>query len=167
MTSQHRNTATSWITGKGNLAVGPGRPFQNTKRSHPSMLSMQKKPIRPSRPRCCPCSPELLRLISKIYFKNSKKKNLIKLSSKETSYPVKNWARDLNKHFYQRQYAGSDGKESVCNAGDLASIPGLGRSTGEGNGNPLQYSCLENSMDRGAWRATVHGVTKRWTLLNN
>ena len=46
---------------------------------------------------------------------------------------------------------GSDGKASACNAGDLGSIPELGRSPGEGNGNPLQYSCLENSMDRGAW----------------
>ena len=51
-------------------------------------------------------------------------------------------------------------KESACNAGDLGLIPGLGRSPGEGNGNPLQYSCLENPMDRGAWRATVHGVTR-------
>ena len=48
---------------------------------------------------------------------------------------------------------GSDGKESACNAGDLSSIPGLGRSPEEGNGNPLQYSCLENSMDRGAWQS--------------
>ena len=55
---------------------------------------------------------------------------------------------------------GSDGKESACNAGDLGSIPGLGRSPGEGNGNPLQYSCLQNSMGIGAWRAIVHGVTK-------
>ena len=55
---------------------------------------------------------------------------------------------------------GSDGKESACNAGDLGSIPGLGRSPEEGNGNPLQYSCLENSMDRGAWWATVHAVTE-------
>ena len=55
---------------------------------------------------------------------------------------------------------GSDSKESVCNAGDPASIPGLGRSSGEGNGNPLQYSCLKNSMDRGAWQATVHRVAK-------
>ena len=55
---------------------------------------------------------------------------------------------------------GSDDKESVCNVGDLGSIPGSGRSPGEGNGNPLQYSSLENPMDRGAWRATVHGVTK-------
>ena len=54
----------------------------------------------------------------------------------------------------------SDGKESGCNAGDLSSIPGLGRSPKEGNGYPLQYSCLENSVDRGAWGATVHGVTK-------
>ena len=50
----------------------------------------------------------------------------------------------------------SDGKESTCNAGDLDSIPGLGRSPGGGHGNPLQYSCLENPMDRGAWWATVH-----------
>ena len=51
-------------------------------------------------------------------------------------------------------------KGSACNAGDLGSIPGLGRSPGEGNGNPLQYSCLENPMDRGAWQITVHGVAK-------
>ena len=55
---------------------------------------------------------------------------------------------------------GSVDKDSACNAGDLRSIPGLGRFPGEGNGNPLQYSCLENSMDRGARWATVHGVTK-------
>ena len=55
---------------------------------------------------------------------------------------------------------GSDGKESTCNAEDLGSIPGLGRSPGEGNGNPLQYSGLENSMDRKAWQATIHGVAE-------
>ena len=52
------------------------------------------------------------------------------------------------------------GKESACQAGDSGSIPGLGRSPGEGNGDPLQYSCLGNPMDRGAWWATVHGVPK-------
>ena len=62
---------------------------------------------------------------------------------------------------------GSYGKASACNAGDLGSIPGSGRSLGEGNGNPLQYSCLENSMDRGAWWATVHGVPKSRTRLSN
>ena len=55
---------------------------------------------------------------------------------------------------------GSDGKESACNAGDLGSIPELGRSPGEGNGYPLHYSYLENPMDRGAWWATVHVVAK-------
>jgi len=55
---------------------------------------------------------------------------------------------------------GSDGKESACNEGDPSSIPGLRRSPGEGNGYPLQYSCLENPMDRGAWWATVHRVAK-------
>ena len=61
---------------------------------------------------------------------------------------------------------GSDGKESACNAGYLGSTPGLRRSHGEGNGNPLQYSCLENSMDRGVWWTTVHGVSKSWKLSN-
>ena len=55
---------------------------------------------------------------------------------------------------------GSVGKESACSAGDLGSVPGLGRSPGEGNGYPLQYPCLENPMDRGAWWAAVHGVAK-------
>ena len=63
--------------------------------------------------------------------------------------------------------ADSDGKESACNAGDLALIPELGRSPGGGHGNPLQYSCLENPMDRGAWRATVHGVEKSRTQLSD
>ena len=59
----------------------------------------------------------------------------------------------------------SDGKESTCNAGDLGLIPGLGRSPGDGNDNPLQYTCLENFISRGAWRATVHGATKSRTQL--
>ena len=62
---------------------------------------------------------------------------------------------------------GSDSKESACNAEDPDSIPGLGRSPGGGNGYPLQYSCLENPTDRGAWWATVHGVTKSWTQLSD
>ena len=61
----------------------------------------------------------------------------------------------------------SDSKESAHNAGDLGSIPGLGRSPEEGNGNSLQYSCLENPMDRGAWQSTVHGVTKGRTPLSD
>ena len=62
---------------------------------------------------------------------------------------------------------GSDGKASAYNAGDPGLIPGSGRSLGEGNGNPLQYSCLENSMDRGAWWATVHRVTKSQIQLSD
>ena len=61
----------------------------------------------------------------------------------------------------------SVGKESACNAGDPGSIPESGKSPGERNGNPFQYSCLENPMDRGTWQATVHGVTKSWTQLSN
>ena len=61
----------------------------------------------------------------------------------------------------------SDSKESACNAGGPGLIPGSGRSPGEGNGNPLQYSCLKKTMDRGAWWATVHGVIKSWTRLGD
>ena len=62
---------------------------------------------------------------------------------------------------------GSDSKASAYNVGDLGSIPGSGRSPGEGNGNPLQYSCLENPMDGGAWWATIHGVAKSQTQLRD
>ena len=62
---------------------------------------------------------------------------------------------------------GSDGKESACNTGDLGSIPGSVRSPGGGHGNQLQYSYLENPMDRGVWQATVHGAAKSQTRLSN
>ena len=62
---------------------------------------------------------------------------------------------------------GLDSKESACIAGDQRAITGWGRSPGEGNGYPLQYSYLEKYKDRGAWRSTVHGVAKSWTLLSN
>ena len=69
---------------------------------------------------------------------------------------------------YQGSFpAGSHGKEFACNAGDLGLIPGSGRCPGGGHGNPLQYFCLQNPMDRGAWWATVHGVTNSWTQLSN
>ena len=61
----------------------------------------------------------------------------------------------------------SNSKESACNRGDPGSIAGSERSPGEGIGNPLQYSCLENPMDRGAWQATVLGVSKSWTRLSD
>ena len=83
-----------------------------------------------------------------------------------------NWETGIDIYIYSTVYvmglpSGSDGKESACNAGDTVLIPGLGRSPGEGNGNPLQYSCLENSMDRGAWQAVVHGVEKNQTRLRD
>ena len=62
---------------------------------------------------------------------------------------------------------GSEVKASACNVGDLGSVPGWGRAPGEGNGTPLQYSCLENPMDGGAWWATVHGVAKSRTRLSD
>ena len=58
---------------------------------------------------------------------------------------------------------GTESLQSACSAGDPGSIPGSRRCSGEGNGNPFQYSCLENPMDRGAWEAIVHGVAKSWT----
>ena len=78
---------------------------------------------------------------------------------------LKEIKRDLNKH--EGFSCGSAGKESAWNVGDLGLIPGSGRLLGEGNGNPLQYSCLENPMDIGAWRATVHGVANSRTQLSN
>ena len=59
-------------------------------------------------------------------------------------------------------FGGSDSKESTCSAKDPHSIPGMGRSPGEGNGSPLRYSCLENPIDKGAWWAIVHGVAEKW-----
>ena len=68
-------------------------------------------------------------------------------------------------HLLDQDDVGSDGKGTICNAGDPGSVRGLGRSPGEGNGYSLQYSCLESSMDlvEGHWRATVHGIAKNWT----
>ena len=78
------------------------------------------------------------------------------------------WRRDrLPTPVFLDLPGGSDGKESTCYTGDLGSIPGLGRSLGEGKGNPIQYSCLEKPVNRGAWWATVHGVIKSWTWLRN
>ena len=70
-------------------------------------------------------------------------------------------------HTHMRSPGGSGSKESACNVGDLSSIPGSGRSPGKENGNPVQYSCLENTMDRRAWQATVHRVTKSQTQLSD
>ena len=82
-------------------------------------------------------------------------------------YNSKTWAQPKcpsTDNWLQKGFpGGSDGKASACNAGDPGSIPGSRRSPGEGNGNPLQYSCLENSMDRGAWWSTVCGVAKSQT----
>ena len=70
-------------------------------------------------------------------------------------------ARSVIKELVWRGFpGGSDGEGSACSAGDQGSIPGSGRAPGEGNGNPLQYFCLENLVDRGAWWAAVHGVTR-------
>ena len=86
------------------------------------------------------------------------------LFSFETAKPVLFTYAIKNSKLVKMSFPGSpDGKESACNAGDLGSIPGSGRSPGERNGNPLQYSCLENPMDRGGWWATVHGIPKSWT----
>ena len=77
------------------------------------------------------------------------------------------WCRDLGICSMKGFPGDSGSKVSACSAGDLDSIPGSGRCPGGGNGNPLQYSCLENPMDGGAWEATVHGVAKSRTWLSN
>ena len=69
--------------------------------------------------------------------------------------------------FKHNSPGGSDGKQSACIAGDLGLNPGLGKFPGEGNGNPFQYSCLENPMDREVWWATLHRVTKSQTRLSD
>ena len=83
------------------------------------------------------------------------------------AYFVRNWKRLMIDCCWLESYWGfpgsSDGKESTCSLGDPGSILGLGRSLGEGNGNPLQYSDLKNSTDRGAWWAPVHGVVNNQT----
>ena len=80
--------------------------------------------------------------------------------------PVQEWHANSWSVPYFRLSCSSNREESGCDAGDQGLIPGVGRSSGERNGNPLQYSCLENPMDRGAWRATAHGVAKSWTWLS-
>ena len=70
-------------------------------------------------------------------------------------------------HVQQGSPGGLDGEEPACHAGDPSSAPGSGRSPGEGNGDPLQDSCLGNLLDRGSWQAIVHGVTKSWTQLSD
>ena len=77
---------------------------------------------------------------------------------------VKGYKTDWGKEKILRSFPGcSAGKESACNSGDPGLVPGLGRSPGKENNNPLQYSCLENPVDRGVWQATAHGVTKSRT----
>ena len=98
------------------------------------------------------------------------KKNRYEENPLTSILSCENCVNSFRSHLLKKEWglvSGSDGKESTCSAGDPGLIPVLGRSPGEGNGSPLQYSCLENPPDRGAWRATVHGVTKGQTQLND
>ena len=109
----------------------------------------------------CPSSePQLL--TSTYYGSRMRKKQKIILATKTRCHKDYWSYLKINYIFWVGFPGGSDGKESACNAGDPSSTPGAGRSPEEGNGYPLQYSCPENSMDRGAWRATVHGVGWRY-----
>ena len=78
----------------------------------------------------------------------------------------RNWDLSRGQRVKRASLVAQDGRESACNAGDSGSMPESGRSLSERNGYPLQYSCLGNSMDRGAWQATIHGVAKSWTWLS-
>ena len=120
---------------------------------------MGEKEIRPS--------PSRINAVAHIYMKlffllKTKRRILSQAQYKNGCTYMETQRKAENVSFPKRIacYLGSDGKESACNAGDLGSIPGLGRSPGEGNSYLLQYSSLENSMDRGVWQAAVHGVTK-------
>ena len=99
--------------------------------------------------------------------KNSGRDTGLSVAEYKTSCP---WAGKLvcgRLGMFRGFPGGSDSKESTCNAGELASTPGSGRSLGEGNGSPLQYFCLEKFMDRGTWRAIVHGIAKSQTRLSD
>ena len=87
------------------------------------------------------------------------------VNQSSNSFMMEHW--DITRQILGDFPDGSVGKETTCNAGDAGLIPGSGRSAGEGNGNQLQYSCLGNPMDRGAWRAMVQGVAKSQTRLSN
>ena len=106
-----------------------------------------------------------------LYIKEITGKVLLYSTGISTQYSVMAYMRkEPNEEWvdlYVSFFGGSDGKESACNAGDLGSIPGSKRYPEEGNGYPLQYSWLENSMDREAWQAIVHGVAKSQTRLSN
>ena len=84
-----------------------------------------------------------------------------------TLNPPAPWTYWVSTDICIRLPGGADSKESACNVGDLGSVPGLGRSLGEGNGTPLQYSCLENPVDGGAWWAIVHGVSRSQIRLSD
>ena len=102
-----------------------------------------------------------------LYIKEITSKVLLYSTGNSTQYSVMAYMRKEPNEEWDFLYVsfpgGSDGKESACNEGDLGSIPGSKRSPEEGNGSPLKYSWLENSMDRGAWQAIVHGVAKSQT----
>ena len=103
---------------------------------------------------------KVLTLNSKITFASISEREEIKLTLLYLMLMIKSKLILKKKNYNEGFPNDSDDKESACNVGDWASIPGLGRSLGEGNGYPLQYSCLENSMDRGACRATVHVISE-------
>ena len=115
---------------------------------------------------------------NKKYKKSTGSFSSIKLTSTSKVFQEKHIEKEGNlykrHHFmvkwsvvYPPDIGGSESKESACNAGDLGSISGMGRFPEEENGKPLQYSCMENPMDREAWQPAIHGVAKSWTRQSN
>ena len=147
-----------WVNGSYTLYYN--FPVQNTRVSCHSLLQ-GIFPTKGSNPGLLHCRQSL------VYYSPL---NFLFLSIKEFSLPLLEGTcvahHDCWRGSVRRLLYSSDGKESPCNA-DLGSIPGSRRFPGEGNGNPLQYSCLENLMDREAWWATFHGVTKSRTQLSD
>ena len=170
------------------MALPAPRPASSTRAMHPSPRSPE---VVQTNHRCCPPSFTYSHLHEVVHLTdtfplaacNTQATSLGRWYSRVTTGLVKIYQTlgDWDRHIYtiDTMYkltmrtllysfaGGSDDKEFACNSGGPVSIPGSRRSLVEGNGNPLQYSCLENSMDRGAWRATVHRITKSRTRLTN
>ena len=123
-----------------------------------NIVSLKQNKVKCNKTRCACCKRETV-------FCGSN--GTMDISCETEAGPCKPRGQTLPNHYFVTLANLSNGKESACNAKDRGSIPGSGRSPGEKNGYPPQYSCLENFMDRVAWWATVHGVTKSQTQLSD
>ena len=135
---------------------------------NPGLVSYQQGGFQPVTQLCfhaCTVNITVLLLLDNEHRTPSKESDVCSCIN-STIAPWGEWDQTMRLHA-EGFPGGSGGKASACNVVGPGSIPGLGRSPREGNGNPLLYSCLDNSTNRGAWQATVHGVAKSWTSLSD